>query len=409
MGVLLLGAASAFAYATLFIFFVRVRLPAESAAMLLTRPMTQVSRVLLLLFAGILGALVARGVREAFVRAESAMREQDLFGKYRIVRRIASGGMGMVYEAVYCPEGGFERRVAVKRIHPHLAADKKFVDAFRDEAELSARLAHPGIVQVLDFGREGDSFFLAMEHVEGMTLNALIFRMIRGRRTFSAPVVGHVLRSILGALAYAHEGARGADGRPLRVVHRDLCPPNVLVSSIGEVKLTDFGIARSLSDAGVSTTRNVVGHVGYMAPEQARASAFDTRADLFPVGVMAWEMFTLRPCFRRDNEPASLIALLEEPVAPVTLSRPDVDPRWTRLVARAMERDPEMRFASAAEMLEVLDSIPDSRTPGAQEDLARIVQERMSAAGDDAYEDEATARIEETDRDPTTLHAARGK
>jgi serine/threonine protein kinase len=376
---LILGTVGAVAHLLAYFLVIHARLPSESMALLYTRPSMQVSRAFGLFASGVLGAIVARGMRGAIGRAESAVRETDLFGKYRLIRKIASGGMGIVFEALYCPEGGFERRVAVKRIHPHLAAAKRFVDAFRDEAELSARLAHPGIVQVLDFGRVGDSFFLAMEHVDGMTLNALMFRMTERRRKLSPAIVGHVLREILSALAYAHEGARGSDGRPLRVVHRDLCPPNVLVSRNGEVKLTDFGIARSLSDASASMTQSVSGHVGYMAPEQARAAAFDTRADLFPVGVIAWELLTLRPLFRRENEAASLLSLLSDEVMPVAVDRPDVDARWSPLIARALARDPDERFASASEMLTALDAIPDSRAANASDELARLVVELFEA------------------------------
>jgi len=370
---IVLGLVGASTYMLAYFVVIYARLPEGSMALLYTRPSMQVSRSVGLFASGALGAVVARGMRGAIGRAESAVREHDLFGKYRLVRKIASGGMGMVFEALYCPEGGFERRVAVKRIHPHLAAVKKFVDAFRDEAELSARLAHPAIVQVLDFGRIADSFFLAMEFVEGMTLNALIFRMTEARGKLSPAIVGHILREILSALAYAHEGARGTDGRPLRVVHRDLCPPNVLVSRNGEVKLTDFGIARSLSDAAASMTQSVTGHVGYMAPEQAKASAFDTRADLFPVGIIAWELFTLRPLFRRENEAQSLLALLEDEVMPVAVDRPDIDTRWSAFVARALARDPDDRFASATEMLAALDAIPESRATHAGDELGKLV------------------------------------
>ncbi len=381
----MLGLLGATMYAGIYVFFLRMRIPHEGAQALLSKPATQISRVLLLLFAGILGGLLARGLRQAFSRAQSVVRQQDLFGKYRLVRKIASGGMGTVFEAIYCPEGGFERRVAIKRIHPHLAADKKFVDAFREEAELSARLAHPGIVQVLDFGREHDSFFLAMEHVDGMTLHSLVHRIERAGRELPPHVIGHVLREILGALAYAHEGARRSDGRPLRVVHRDLCPANVLVSRNGEIKLTDFGIARSLSDSTMSMTQSVAGHVGYMAPEQAKAAPFDTRADLFPVGVIAWELFALRPLFKRESEATSLMALLSDAVPEVTTERKDIDARWSTWIARATARDPDARFSSAAAMLSALDVIPDSKGGDAIESLAKTVETLSLAAreGDD--------------------------
>ncbi|MFI5302511.1 MAG: protein kinase, partial [Polyangiales bacterium] len=181
--------------------------------LLFARPSMQITRALSLTLAAGIAALLAQGLKFAIGRAGSEVRSQDLFGKYRLIRRIASGGMGMVFEALYCPEGGFERRVAVKRIHPHLAAEKKFVDAFRDEAELSARLAHPCIVQVFDFGRVADSFFLAMEFVDGMTLSALVYRAKQRNVRLSPELVAFVMRGILSALVYAHEGARGPDGR----------------------------------------------------------------------------------------------------------------------------------------------------------------------------------------------------
>lgn len=367
-----------FAGAVLFpaVYFAILRRHLPPLAPLFAQPSMQATRALTMAASGVLCAILARGMLGAIGRAESTVRAQDLFGKYRLVREIAHGGMGFVFEAVYCPEGGFERRVAVKRIHPHLAATERFVEAFRDEAKLSARLAHPAIVQVLDFGRIDDSYFLVMEYVEGMTLGAMMQRT--KDRPLPPELVGHVLREILGGLAYAHEGARGADGRPLRVVHRDLCPPNVLVSTNGEVKLTDFGIARSLADASESLTKHVSGHAGYMAPEQARAEAFDTRADLFPVGVIAWELFAQRRLFASSSPTASLLALLNDEVLPITVLCPHLDERWAKFIARALAREPDARFASAQEMLDALDAIPESRGSGA-DGLGRLVSDLLAA------------------------------
>ena len=370
------GLAGAVVFPVLYFAILHRQVPA--GAPLFALPGMQATRALTMASSGVLCAVMARGLLRAIGRAESNVRAQNLFGKYRLVREIAKGGMGFVFEALYCPVGGFERRVAVKRIHPHLAATGRFVEAFRDEAALSARLAHPAIVQVLDFGRIDDSYFLVMEYVEGLTLGAVMMRSKSAGQSLTPDLVGHVLREILGALVYAHEGARGPDGRPLRVVHRDLCPPNVLVSTNGEVKITDFGIARSLADADESLTRHVSGHSGYMAPEQARAEAFDTRADLFPVGVMAWELFAERRLFASGNATASLFSLLTDEVLPITLLRPKLDERWAALIARALARDPAARFASAREMLEALDAIPESRGSGAER-LGRLVAGLMVA------------------------------
>jgi serine/threonine-protein kinase len=383
------GLAGAAAFPAIYFGILHRELPA--GAPLFALPTMQVTRSLTMASSGILCAIMARMLLHAIGRAEKTVRAQNLFGKYRLVREIARGGMGFVFEALYCPEGGFERRVAVKRIHPHLAATERFVEAFRDEASLSARLAHPGIVQVLDFGRIDDSYFLVMEYVEGLTLGAMMQRT-RGK-PLPPDVVGHVLREILGALAYAHEGARGADGRPLRVVHRDLCPPNVLVSTNGEVKITDFGIARSLADADESMTKHVSGHSGYMAPEQARAQAFDTRADLFPLGVIAWELFAQRRLFSSGSAAASLFSLLTDDILPITVIRTDLDERWAAFIGRALAREVEGRFASAQEMLAALDAIPESRGVGAER-LGRIVTELLATPQREEPRDEAATAVE---------------
>jgi serine/threonine-protein kinase len=393
---LLYGLAGAALFLALYFTVLRPQLP--PLAPLFAQPPMQATRALTMMASGGVCAILAHAMLRAIGRADSTVRAQNLFGKYRLLREIAHGGMGFVYEAVYAPEGGFERRVAVKRIHPHLAATERFVAAFRDEAKLSARLAHPGIVQVLDFGRIDDSYFLVMEYVEGVTLGAMMQRT--RDRPLPPDLVGHVLREILGALAYAHAGARGADGRPLRVVHRDLCPPNVLVSTNGEVKLTDFGIARSLADASESLTKHVSGHAGYMAPEQARAEAFDTRADLFPVGVIAWELLAQRRLFASHNPMASLMALLNDEVTPITAIRPELDARWVAFIARAMEREPGARFASAQEMLDALDAIAESRGSGADR-LGRIVADLMATAAPLPSPADAATEIETQSRTKT--------
>ncbi|MDQ3032846.1 MAG: serine/threonine protein kinase [Myxococcota bacterium] len=367
------GVLGGITYPLLYAIVVRDRLAPELTSQILYQYPLQISRSISLVVAGVLAWRVAGGLRAAFGRAEISVREQDLFGKYRIVRTIARGGMGEVLEALYCPEGGFERRVAIKRIHAHLAEQARFVAAFRTEAELGARLLHPNIVQVLDFGRVADTYFLAMEHVDGMPLSHLLQRLKRRGDRLSPQVVGTIARELLAGLAHAHESARGLDGERLRVVHRDLCPPNVLVSHNGEVKITDFGVARALRDAAASETRTVVGHIGYMAPEQARGEAVGPRADLFPVGVMLWELLALRQLFRRDNEAATLHALLYEPVPAITTLRPDLEPAWDVLIAKAIARDPAERFASAQAMSAALDVIPDAHELHGSAELRNVL------------------------------------
>ncbi len=372
----ILAASSAALFVTLYFAVVRGLLPADRAHEPLLSPQMQISRTIGFLLGGVLAAVISGGLRRAIGKADVVARERDLFGKYRVLSRIASGGMGTVYEALYCPEGGFERRVAIKRIHPHLARTSDFVESFRREAELSARLAHPNIVQVLDFGRVGDGYFLALEYVDGMTLESLMTRLREAELEVAPRLVAHIGREILAGLAYSHAGARDADGSLMRVVHRDLSPANVLVSRNGEVKITDFGVARALRDAAAANTKTVVGHAAYMAPEQARALPIDERCDLFALGVTLWELLCSRRLFDRGAEGATLMALVSDSI-PTPSEVASVHGRWDGFLERALQRDPDKRFPSARVMVRELDTLPDARTgslpASGQEELAALV------------------------------------
>jgi serine/threonine-protein kinase len=371
---LLFGLVGAVVYLVAYFAWLRGALPPALAASPIFRPEVQVSRSVSLAVGGVLAMLVSRTLRRAIGRADHVARERELFGKYRLLRHVASGGMGSVHEALYCPEGGFERPVAVKRVHPHLAHDDAFISLFRNEAELSARLVHPNIVQVLDFGSVDGTYFLAMELVDGLSLRAVSRRARAAGLAVPPSVAALVAREILAGLAYSHDGARAADGSLLRVVHRDLCPANVLLSRNGEVKISDFGVARALRDAESTHTRTVAGHTAYMAPEQARAQPFDARADLFALGVIVWELLAARPLFNRGAEGPTLLALMSDDIPPPSTLVPDLDPAWDAFVLRTIERDPARRFPSAAAMSAALSAIPDARVPATDTLAALVVQ-----------------------------------
>ena len=311
---LIIGVSSGLVFPFLYFLWLRPALPPELATLPLFQPQMQISRGVSLALAGVLAWMIAGALRSAIGKAESTVRERELFGKYRLLKHLASGGMGTVFEALYCPEGGFERTVAVKRIHPHLASEARFITFFRNEAELSARLVHPNIVQVLDFGSVDGTYFLAMELVSGLTLQAFMKRAWAAKLALPPRLVAHLGHEILAGLAYSHTAARAADGSLLRVIHRDICPANLLISRNGEVKISDFGVARALRQTGSDQTRTVAGHSGYMAPEQARALPFDERCDLFSVGVILWELVCGKPLFHRGSEGPTLLAVMSADV-----------------------------------------------------------------------------------------------
>ena len=374
---LILGLTSAAALLAFYFLWLRAALPDDVRSQALYSARVQISRAASLATGGFLAMLVSRTLRQAIRRADSTAREKELFGKYRMVRHVASGGMGTVYEAIYCPEGGFERPVAIKRIHPHLAVEESFVTFFRNEAELSARLVHPNIVQVLDFGSVDGTYFLAMELVDGLTLRSLMKRLSTAGIPLPASVIAYIGREILAGLAYSHGAARAADGSGLKVVHRDLCPANVLLSKNGEVKISDFGVARALRDADSTHTRTVAGHAAYMAPEQALAQPIDERCDLFAVGVVLWELACGRPLFHRGAEGPTLVAVLSSEIEAPSLVQTALDPAWDRVILRALSRDADLRFPSAAAMSAEIGALADVQVSAA-DDLCALVTQALA-------------------------------
>ena len=264
-------------------------------------------------------------------------RRKDFAGKYVLGERIGAGGMAEVFTATYAPEGGFERRVAVKRVLPSHSDNEEFVALFRREAELGARLAHPNLVQVLDFGKHLDSWFLAMEFVDGASLASLV----RGSTTRSAPLPLaaslYVLAELAEGLTYLHEKATSTQGE-VGLVHRDLNPPNVLISRVGEVKISDFGVARWQTGEGLTGTGVTRGKLGYMPPEQIEGGRPGPHWDLFAFGVTAHELLCGRRLFAAETDAAVLRLVLEAPVAPPSDFRPEVPPEIDALVLQLVDR-----------------------------------------------------------------------
>ncbi len=273
-------------------------------------------------------------------------RQRDLLGKYVLGERLGLGGMAEVFKATYSPEGGFERQVALKRILPAYAELPDSVAMFRREAELGARLAHPNIVQVLDFGADGQSYFLAMEFVDGISLGRLVAWSRERQRPLPMPVVVWVASSLVEALDYIQQ-LRDANGAPMHLVHRDLNPPNVLLSRVGEVKLADFGIARAVGAEGNTRTGALRGKLGYFSPEQIRGEAYDGRADLFSLGATVFETITGQRLFQASNEAAAMKIALESTIAKPSTKRPDVSPELDAFVMGLLERDPARRSSTS--------------------------------------------------------------
>ncbi|MCA2981801.1 MAG: serine/threonine protein kinase [Myxococcaceae bacterium] len=324
-------------------------------SVLLRTELPNIPVVLAALIPPALGAVLSAVVQRIRALLHEA-RAKDLLGKYVLGDRIGSGGMAEVFLATYSPEGGFERTVAVKRILPSVANDPEAVALFRREAAVGAMLAHPNVVQVLDFGADGRTFFLAMEYVDGLPLSQLLSWCRRARAPLSLPAVVHVASMLGRAADYVHT-RRTPAGAPLDLVHRDLNPPNVIVSRIGEVKLGDFGIARTATFDQLTAAGMVRGKLSYSAPEQLRGAPYDARADLFALGVTLFETLTARRLFGAADDGALLPDCLSGDVPPPSALRPEVPAALDSLVLGLLARKPEERVGTASEVLQALSAL----------------------------------------------------
>jgi serine/threonine-protein kinase len=279
-------------------------------------------------------------------------------GKYILHERIGAGGMAEVLRATYCPEGGFEKVVAVKRILPAFSDDPEFVTMFREEARICAMLQHPNLVQVFDVGLFEGSYFLAMEYVDGLPLHWLI-RGAGGR--LPIPAVTFIGAELAAALAYIHTRT-SPDGTPLHLVHRDLNPPNILISRFGEVKLTDFGVAQAAVRASVTRAGFVRGKLSYLAPEQLEQTTLDGRADLFALGLTLHEALTGEHLLT-GNTYEAIRQSMKGPFAPPSRTRPDVPPELDTLLLQLLDPAPDRRPASGAAVLRGLQALPPVAAP----------------------------------------------
>ncbi len=325
-------------YLLLYLLVARPRLPAETLSTLSLEMI--LLRCVFLFSYGPLAATLASLIINKAGDALRAIRERDVMGKYFLHERLGAGGMAEVFRATYSPEGGFEKQVAVKRVLPAYADNEEFLALFKREAELGSLLIHPNIVQVLDLGRHQDTVFLAMEYVDGMPLSVLLRRLPRGRLPVSA--VAYIGAEIASALGYLHERT-DLKGQPLGLVHRDLNPPNILLSRIGEVKLSDFGIARAANRLEVTQVQKVRGKAGYMAPEQAYGQVLDGRADLFALGLTLHEALTGERALRGENEGELMIASTQQQVLPPSHFVPGISPQMDAIIMGLLTLDREQR------------------------------------------------------------------
>lgn len=277
----------------------------------------------------------------------------ERFGKYLLVGEIAVGGMAEVFLAVHKGVEGFIKVVVIKRVLPHLTNNPDFIRMFIDEARLEARLEHPNIVRTYEFGEVNGQYFTAMEYLPGEDLGKALKNLSISRQLMPVHVATGITAQLCAGLHFAHQFT-DIDGHPLNLVHRDVNPANIIITYGGEVKIIDFGVAKSNTNVR-TLTGTIKGKVSYMPPEQVLGRVVDHRADIFSAGVVLWEMLTGRPLFMRDNEAATLYAIMNSPIPPPSKLRAEVPPQLDRIVARALARRCSDRYDTAEQMAGALD------------------------------------------------------
>jgi len=284
------------------------------------------------------------------------------FGPYTIRNELGSGGMATVHVASLDGPGGFEKLVCIKRIRGDVADSERFIDSFVTEAKLASQIHHPNVVEVTDLGCVDDVYYIAMEYVAGVDVLSILRRA--GDRGVLLPFVAaaYIVREACEGLDAAHRQC-DLSGRPLGIVHRDVSPQNILVSYEGQVKITDFGIAKSHLPSMMTAPGEIKGKANYMSPEQARGTALDARTDIFSAGIVLYELLTGEPFYPPAGVAKALKLAMSPKVGPLSNWRDDVPPQLEQIATTALAADPVDRFGTAEHMAAALSEVLRAHDP----------------------------------------------
>lgn len=311
--------------------------------------------------------------------------EPKQFGRYYLLEKLATGGMAEIFKAKTSGAGGFEKFVAVKRLLPQCSADKEFISMMIDEARLTVTLTHANIVQVYDFDKVGDDYFISMEFINGINLKDIICRCQQNSIKIPEDIATYIASEVCKGLDYAH-GKKDSHGKPLGIVHRDISPQNILISYEGEVKIVDFGIAKAAMNISHTMTGILKGKIAYMSPEQAVGTGIDYRSDIFSTGVVLYETLMGEKLFSGESQLEVLnkirVAHIDTEKLPKTVSS-----EIRKILTRALARDAKKRFFSAGEMQAALtkylySTYPDFMPQQLTNFIKRLYADGISKPGD---------------------------
>lgn len=273
--------------------------------------------------------------------------------RYQVLERLDAGGMAEVFKGKVTSIQGFEKLVAIKRILPDLTKDERFVRMFLDEAKLSLHLNHANIVQVFDIGQSDGTYFIVMEFVNGLNLKNVLNSLLQAQQKLPIEQAVFIAMEVCKGLAYAHERL-GPDDQPLKIVHRDISPPNILISRNGEVRVTDFGLAKAVIQVEHTDPGIVKGKFGYLSPEAAHGQPIDHLTDIFAVGICLWEMIACQRLFLGASDLDTLKLVRQCEVPSLKPHQPHIPPELEAIIQKSLHPDKSQRYASAKEFGEAL-------------------------------------------------------
>jgi eukaryotic-like serine/threonine-protein kinase len=268
--------------------------------------------------------------------------------RYRVVERLEAGGMAEVFKGESLSVQGFKKQVAIKRVLPHLAQNKNFISMFLDEARLGARLTHANIVTVFDIGAADNTYFIVMEFVDGCNLKTVIETYRQQGQRIGVKESLFIAMEACKGLSFAHD-LEGEDGKPLHIVHRDVSPPNVLISKRGEIKVTDFGLAKATTQLEKTDPGVVKGKFSYLSPEAALGQPVDARTDVFALGIVLWEMLAGRRLFLGETDFQTVKMVQQAQIPSLSRINPQVDAELEGVITKALTQDTASRYQSAHE------------------------------------------------------------
>jgi hypothetical protein len=289
--------------------------------------------------------LLDRRAKAKALKVQQDIEKMDRIGPYLLHKKVARGGMAELFLADYVRRDGFKRKVAIKRILPHLAGNKNFIKMFTREARVAALLQHPNVVQIFDYGKIDNAYFIAMEYIDGKNLGQILSALKQG---LSSDKAAFIISQICKGLDYSHTKKDDNSGEPFHIVHRDISPQNLLVSYQGEVKISDFGISKARSEPSLTQAGVVKGKMAYLSPEQALGEPIDHRADIYALGLVFYETLTGKRVYTFENDIDAIRKIPKMDIEPLSKSVPDIPEELNRIVMKCLEKQKDNRYQSVS-------------------------------------------------------------